>query len=213
MKRKFEAALFDIDGTLLDSEEFVFQAFRHSVLIHKGREITRDDFSQVVGKPLEECYFLLEPGLDSKKLAQTHKDFQAGNLHLSTPFSNSVLVLRKLSKAGVKIGAVTTRYSDTLKRTLELVGIFAFFDVIISGEDVINFKPHPEPVLKALEMLMISSGQAVMVGDTDVDILAGREAGTKTIGVTYGFHGEKVRESKPDYIVDDILEVLPLILE
>lgn len=213
MKRKFEAALFDIDGTLLDTEEFVFQAFKHAVMTHKGREITRNDFSSVVGKPLEECYILLEPNYDPKKLAQTHKQFQAENLHLSAAFANSVSVLRKLSKAGVKIGAVTTRYSDTLKKTLDLAGIFTFFDVIISGEDVTNFKPHPEPVLAALEKLVLSADQAVMIGDSDVDILAGREAGTKTIGVTYGFHGEKIRESNPDYLVDDIFDVIPFILK
>ncbi len=213
MKKKFEAALFDIDGTILDSEQFVFQAFRHSVMIHRGREISREDFSQVVGKPLEECYILLEPNYDPKKLAQTHKDFQRNNLHLSVPFANSIAVLRKLSKSGVKIAAVTTRYSDTLKKTLELAGVLPFFDVIISGDDVTNFKPHPEPVQKALEILMLSAGRAVMIGDTDVDILAGKEAGTKTIGVTYGFHGEKVREANPDYVVDNISEVLPLILK
>lgn len=213
MKRKFEAALFDIDGTILDSDQFIFQAFRHSVMTHAGREISRENFSQVVGKPLEECYFLLEPDYDPKMLAQTHKRFQEDNLHLSVPFANSVSVLRKLSKSGVKIAAVTTRYSATLNKTLELAGVHAFFDVIISGDDVTNFKPHPEPVLAALEKLAITTDQAVMIGDTDVDILAGKEAGTKTIGATYGFHGEKIRDSKPDYIVDEIAEVLPLILK
>lgn len=213
MKKKFEASLFDIDGTILDTDQFIFQAFRHSLMTHLGREITREDFSGVVGKPLEECYFLLEPTCDPKKLSRTHKKFQEDNLHLSVPFTNSVSVLRKLSKSGVKIAAVTTRGSNTLGKTLELAGILPFFDTIISADDVTNHKPHPEPVLKALEMLMISADQAVMIGDTDVDILAGREAGTKTIGVTYGFHGERVRRSNPDYIVDDISEVLPLILE
>lgn len=212
MTRKFEAALFDIDGTILDTGQFVFQAFRYSVRTHRGREISWDDFSRVVGRPLEECYILLAPDCDPKKLAQTHIEFQQNNLHLSAPFANSVAVLRKLSKSGVKIAAVTTRYSDTLSKTLKLAGIFEFFDAIISADDVTNHKPHPEPVLKALEILMLSAEQAVMVGDADVDILAGRQAGTKTIGATYGFHGEKVRESNPDYVVDDISEVLPLIL-
>lgn len=213
MIKKFKAALFDIDGTILNTEQFVFQAFRHSLLTHRGREITRDDFSSVVGKPLEECYFLLEPDYDCQKLAQTHKDFQQNNLHLSVPFANSVSVLRKLSKSGVKIAAVTTRGSDTLGKTLEKAGILAFFDVIISADDVTNFKPHPEPVQKALEILMLCAEEAVMIGDSDVDILAGKQAGTKTIGAIYGFHGEKVRESNPDYIISDISEVLPLILK
>lgn len=213
MSKKFEAALFDIDGTILDAEQFVFQAFRHSLMTHRGREITMDDFSSVVGKPLEECYFLLEPDCDSKRLAQAHKEFQENNLHLSVPFANSVSVLKKLSKSGVKIAAVTTRGTNTLNKTLELAGILSYFDAVISADDVTNHKPHPEPVLKALEILLILPQSAVMIGDTDVDILAGRQAGTKTIGATYGFHGEKVRESNPDYVIGDISEVLPLILK
>ncbi len=213
MAKEFEAALFDIDGTILDTDQFVFQAFKHSLMVHRGREVNRDDISFVLSKPLEECYILLEPDYDSKKLAQTHRDFQRANLHLSIPFGNSSDVLRRLSEAGVKIAAVTTRGSDSLNKTLELAGILGYFDAVISADDVTNHKPHPEPVQKALEILMSSPQRAIMIGDSEVDVLAGKQAGTKTIGVTYGFHGEKVRESNPDYVVDDISEVLPLILK
>ncbi len=51
-----------------------------------------------------------------------------------------------------------------------------------------------------------------MVGDTDVDILTGKNAKTKTVGVTYGFHGKRIVESNPDYVIDDIAEIIPIIL-
>lgn len=99
-----------------------------------------------------------------------------------------------------------------MEQTLRLADIFDLLDVIINADDVKNHKPHPEPIKKALRKLGALSESAVMVGDTDVDVLAGKNAGVVTIGVTYGFHGEKIRKSNPDFLIDDISEILKIVL-
>lgn len=213
MAKKFKAALFDIDGTLLNTDQFIFQAFRHSLKSHASRDASWEEVSRVLGRPLAECYAIIEPSQDSEKLAQTHRSFQLDNLHLAVPFGGTTGVLKLLSEAGVKIAAVTTRHNDTLHKTLDLAGILSYFNAIVSADDVVRHKPHPEPVQKALELLSVSPRDAIMIGDSELDVLAGRQAGTKTIGVTYGFQGEKVRESNPDYVVSDIREVVALILK
>lgn len=210
--KEIEATLFDVDGTLLDTREFVYQAYEYTFRLHGISPISKEEIDEMMGKPLEVCYKHFAPSYDVGTLCETHRTFQTGNLHLSVPFPNTQDTLTKIKEAGIKTAAITTRSQRTSIRTLELAGIKDKIDVVISGEDGTKHKPHPEPLLRALEQLKIEPGRAVMVGDTDVDVLAGKNAKTKTIGVTYGFHGKRIKESNPDYVVDDIAEIIPIIL-
>jgi len=210
--RKIDAALFDVDGTLLNTAEFVYQAFVYTFQAHGLTWRSIDEIAAVMGKPLEECYRPFSASKDISELCETHRSFQAENLHLSVPFPNTQETLKRLKDAGVKIAAVTTRSKRTSIITLEMGGIMGYFDVIISGEDVEQPKPHPEPLFKALQQLEVRPEKAVMIGDTEADILAGKKAKVMTIGVSYGFHGSHIAGSKPDFIVGDIADIIPILL-
>jgi pyrophosphatase PpaX len=85
------------------------------------------------------------------------------------------------------------------------------FDTILSAEDVLNLKPHPEPILRALELLNISSAEAIMVGDTESDMEAAKAADVKTVAALYGFAGEQLRTLEPDYVIQNIAELLAIL--
>lgn len=210
--REIEAVLFDVDGTLLDTTEFIYQAYEHTFNNHGISPPTREELGKMMGKPLEEYYRFFAPNTDTNQLCETHRTFQAENLSLCIPFPNTRSTLTELKKAGLKIAAVTTRSKRTSVDTLRVANLLNLIDTIISREDVENLKPHPEPLFKALEQLKVEPKNAVMIGDTDIDIKAGKNAGTKTIGASYGFQGNKIIDSNPDYVVDDIAETVPLIL-
>ena len=210
--RKIDAALFDVDGTLLNTAEFVYQAFVYTFQTHGLTWRSTAEIAAVMGKSLEECYRPFSASEEISELCETHRSFQAENLHLSVPFPNTQDTLKRLKGAGVKIAAVTTRSKRTSIKTLELAGITGYFDAIISGEDAEHPKPHPEPLFKALQQLEVRPEKAVMIGDTEADILAGKNAEVKTIGVSYGFHGFHIAGSKPDFIIDDIADIIPIIL-
>lgn len=80
------AVLFDVDGTLLDTTEFIYGGFDHTLAAHGHPSMERVRYARVMGKPLEICYAELAPGCDSVLLCETHRTWQAGNLHLSTPY-------------------------------------------------------------------------------------------------------------------------------
>lgn len=210
--KEVEAVLFDVDGTLLNTKQFIYSAYNHTFQVHNIPPISKDKLDEVMGKPLEECYRHFAPSYDTELLCETHRTFQTENLDLSIPFPNTINTLDKLKESGIKTAAITTRSRRTSLHTLELASIRDKIDVVISGEDVAEKKPHPAPLLEALNQLEVAPENAIMVGDTNVDVLAGKNANTKTIGVTYGFHGNKVVESNPDYIVDDIADIIPIIL-
>lgn len=211
-KRKFEAVLFDLDGTVLDTKNYILQAYQHTLKLHLNREITWDELSPIMGKPLSKCYQQLTGLKRVHHLTASHDEFQYRNLHLIVAYTNTLATLAALKAGNVAMAAVTTRYGDQVKESLRLTGTDQYFPVIITPLDVKNPKPDAEPVFKALECLGLTHDRAVMIGDSPVDILAGKNAKVKTIGALYGFHGQRLLESKPDYTVNDIQQILPLIL-
>lgn len=204
--------IFDIDGTLLDVTEFIYQAFEHTLHAY-GMKTSREEMSIYIGQPLEDCYKGLTSLEETSLLEETHRLFQGENLHLSQPFPGVKDMLASLKEQGIKIVALTTRSRRNSLATLQMAGIFPFFDLFLSREDLIKQKPDPEGIIKALTHFGLSSQDALMVGDTDVDILAGKYAKVGTIGVTYGFHKEKIKESNPDYVAHGISDIFPLILK
>jgi pyrophosphatase PpaX len=204
--------LFDIDGTLLDTREFILQAFEYALRTHDYEVPGREEISAQVGKHLEECYVALAGSKKSlQKLIQAHKNFQDQNFHLSIMFPGVRETLEYLRGKGYKIAAVTTRYKRTALQTLQDADILELFDAVIYGDDVAAVKPDPEPLLKALQILTEKPEHAVMVGDSHLDIEGGKNTGTRTIRATYGFHKDRMHEPEPDYFIEDIRDLLKIL--
>lgn len=209
--KNLKALLFDIDGTILDTREFIVQATEHALSFHGHAVPEKSQISKMVGKPFNEFYYRLTGLTAVEHLQKTHREYQLKNLHLSKIFPKAKETLFILRERGYALAAVTTRSKITSLDTLRQAGIIDYFDVIISKEDVTAEKPHPAPLLKALELLREIPERAVMIGDSDVDIEAGKNAGTKTIRVTYGFNTDRLHETHPDHIVHNIQELLLLL--
>lgn len=206
-----KAVLFDIDGTLLDSYDFVFEGMKYSLTFHGHPYPFKNKIQQAMGKPLNEFYKVLFPDGNIESLAEKHREFQKDNFHLIQPFPKVNKILKELKEKGFLLAAISNRMRKSLIHSLEMNKILSFFDVILSAEDVANPKPHKEHVLAALKTLKVKQENAFMVGDTDEDIKAGQNAGVKTVGVTYGFLGEDIKKYKPDYVIDSIEELLGII--
>jgi pyrophosphatase PpaX len=206
------AVFFDVDGTLLDTTEFIYGGFDHTLAAHGHPMVERAGYARVMGKPLEVCYAELAPGCDPVLLCETHRTWQADNLHLSVPFSETVAVLQLLRDAGLRLAAITSRSRRTSVHTIERAGLAGYLDLILSAEDVTAIKPDPAPIRLALEHLDVPPAATLMVGDTDADVLAGKAAGVRTVGVTYGFHGAEILRHAPDFVIDSLRDLIPLCL-
>jgi pyrophosphatase PpaX len=210
MLNNAKAVLFDLDGTLLDTFDFIYGAFEFAFDEHGVVPLSRESISHLMGGPLEEVYRAMAPGYDAILLAESHRKFQSDNLNLVKLFPSTIEVLEALKQSGRKIAAITTRSNVTSIRSLEITGVVKYFDIIISAEDVENHKPHPEPLFKALDFLNIETPEAMMVGDTAADIMAGKNAGTKTVAALYGFGGERLIALDPDFAIRDLQSLLLL---
>ncbi len=212
---KLQAAVFDVDGMLLDTREFIFQAYEDT-LSRFGHAIpSRPDISKQIGRSLESCYLTFAPDGDITALCLAHDAFQnkPEMIGLITAYPGVPGMLQALQAAGLKIAVFSSR-KLTLVSSLKQAGIADFFEVIVQGDEVTHHKPHPEGLFKALAGLEVEPKRAAMIGDAGVDILAGKAAGVAlTVGITHGFGTQQeLQATKPDHIVHSISEIIPLLL-
>lgn len=206
MPPSIRTLLLDIDGTVLDTREFVLTAFEHAFAHHDLACPARDELSLRVGQPLEAIYEAYCGEL-AAAIVESHRSFQERNLHLAAAFPGAAETLAGLRERGIALGAVTSRSRRTSVESLEVAGVAGFFDAVVSAEDVPSLKPDPAPLRKALELLGREIDGAAMAGDTAADVVAGRALGLWTVAALYGFHGREVLASDPDAAIEAIAEL------
>lgn len=205
------AVLFDVDGTLLDTTEFIFRAYEHAASVAGVASPGREWLRMQIGRKLEDVYEDFAPGR-SETLIELHRGFQSANITLGTAFPGTVETLRALRSAGVRMAAVTSRSNRTSVDSLVSARIDEFFDAVISAEDAEALKPDPAPLRVACERLVVAAAETVMVGDSTHDVHAAQAFGIPVIAATYGFPGVKVLEANPTASIGDIRELLPLVV-
>ncbi len=206
---KIDAVIFDADGTLLDTREFIFQALERTLGEHGHTVPPRDEFQKYMGAHLTDMYAALAPDGDVAKLVEHHRELHREELlYLVAAYEGLHELLQHIRAAGMKLGVCTNR-GDGARDLLRQIGIYEDFDVIVTADDVKNHKPDPEGLLQALDNIGVPAERAVMVGDTTADIGAGKNAGVAfTIGLTHGFTGEEVlRQAGADYVAHHLQEI------
>jgi pyrophosphatase PpaX len=206
-----KAVFFDVDGTLLDTTTFIIDAYKYT-LQQIGADVPNIDelMKRLFGIPLKKCYEILVPGHDPDILCKIHDEWQYKNLHLVTPFVTVAATIEYLQNKNIKMAAVTNRLRESAKTIMENDGITQM-EAIIGFEDVVNPKPDPEGILKAVQLLGVTPEESIMVGDSEFDIVAGQKAGMRTVGIRSGLHPEAMEAAKPDYIFDEMFQITTII--
>ncbi|KZZ84893.1 MULTISPECIES: pyrophosphatase PpaX [Bacillaceae] len=209
MKRN--TILFDLDGTLINTNELIIESFLHTLNHYKPGEYSRELVLPFIGPTLHDTFHSINPEKAEEMIgvyrAFNHKQHDA----LVTEFATVFETVQKLHQEGFKLGIVTTKIRDTVNMGLKLTNLGQFFDVVVTLDDVEHAKPHPEPVLKALELLDSKPDEAIMVGDNHHDIEAGQNAGTLTAGVAWTIKGrEYLSAYKPDFMLEQMSDLLPI---
>jgi len=200
----YRAALFDFDGTLSPSLPLWVRAFDIALRAF-GIELSDQDIVQRL--------FRRDWGESLKELRiDSTQEFRAQvSRGLRVAFKEAQLfpdvtdVLTACRQAGVQVALVTSAPKFVLDDVMPRLGLRDFFDHIVCADDVVNFKPHPEPVTMTLAALGCKPDRAIMIGDSSVDILAGKAAGTATAlflpcEQTSFHHVEALKATEPDHI-------------
>jgi len=209
----FGTFLFDLDGTLIDSIELILQSYRHTMRAHRGLEPPDDVWMEGLGTPLWVQFRLWsDDETEIKAMVETYRAYNlAHHDELVRPYDGVVEQVRQLVSRGKTLGLVTSKMRGGALRGLRLAGIEDAFAVVIGADDVTNPKPHPEPVLMALERLGRAGSDAVFIGDSRHDIECGRAAGVKTAAALWGpFDRDHLDDVDPDYWLEQPQDIASL---
>lgn len=204
----FEAVLFDLDGTLYDSEALDRLSLTRLLECDLGLDMTTIDVQDYLGIPSQRVLQSVAPPKRMDELLARWLVYQDELREQANLYPDVRPTLRWIKKSGVKMGVVTSQNRSELNATRQHIQIDNLIQVWVSASDTEHTKPHPAPVLKALKELGIKAEQAIMIGDSLSDLQAGRSAGTRLGAVLWGAGFRKaLLEFKPEYVFESVLDI------
>ena len=196
------AAIFDLDGTLIDSMPLVLRAFAHALAPFRP-DLDSDGIFQRLGGPPGRA--LLELTGDATKAAEAMRrleTFGFENGSLVQPFAGMRALLERLRDGGLRLAVWTGRDRRTTEAILKAHDLGGFFSVVVCGDDLPTHKPHPAGLVEILTRLELGPHEALYAGDADADVLGGSEAGVRTVLIRHGRRTEAAITLRAWHCVD-----------
>ncbi|MBR5259965.1 MAG: HAD-IA family hydrolase [Eggerthellaceae bacterium] len=204
MSQPIKAVLFDLDGTLLDTQDLILASFRYATTEVLGQKIPDELLLAKVGQPLEVqmCDFTDDPALQ-KELVDVYRDYNhAVHDERVRAFDGVVEMLDWLADAGYRMGVVTSKRQALAQRGLDVCGLAKYMEFVVAPDVFPIHKPDPAPVVHACELMGLDPAECLYVGDSPFDIAAGNGAGCETVAVTWGmFSAEVLADEDPMYVI------------
>jgi pyrophosphatase PpaX len=208
-----QTALFDLDGTLIDSIRLILDSYHHTLTQHNLPARTDEEWLRGVGTPL---HIQFSAWRDSPEVLEamiaTYREYNLKHHdRMVTIYPGVLEAIREIKAVGIQTGLVTSKNRQGALRGLKLVGLEALMDVMVCADEVTNPKPHPEPVEKAVALLGANPSSTVYVGDSIHDMHSGRAAGVKTAAALWGpFKRDHLEHAEPDYWLETPADLVGL---
>jgi len=229
-ENKINLLLFDFDGTLVNTTPLILRTFRATwervfgfvyddsqyiktfgMLLPKAMRMLTDQAVAEgrVARPDDLAGFL---AAREEELTLVYRAFnQQWHDQMIEPIDGVEETLGELKSREFGLGVVSSKMRAGLLRGLNFFQMAGLFDVIIAGDDCENHKPHPEPLLRAIERAGAAARETVYIGDSAHDIIAGRAARVRTAAATWGpFPRTELENLSPDYLLEDPRDLLAI---
>lgn len=207
------AVLFDLDGTLLNTNDLIIKSFQKTFKhYYPQREFTLQEIIDCIGPTLEQTAMKYHPQNIEEMVQMYRHHYVIYHDDLIKIYPGIEEMIKNVKKLGLKLVIVTSKKRDMTIKAMEHTKILDYFDLIISSDEVMNPKPHQEPIELALKELNLSKDEVIMVGDNSHDIECANNASVKSVAVGWALKGaDYLRGFNPTYIIntaDELVEVI-----
>lgn len=222
---RYQAVLFDLDGTLIDTAPEICEAINQTLAASIGGAVTQQQVRHWIG---DGTFATLTKALaavlrqdpndsvveqEALSMVPVFRECYARLCGSSSTLYDGVLAtMRLLQKANIKAAVVTNKEREFTERILGSHGISSFFSAVFCGDSLPEKKPNPAPVYACLNALTTSSEGALFVGDSRTDVLTARNAGIAIWCVPYGYNqGRPISDEHPDRVLEDFSQIADLL--
>ena len=209
-----ELIIFDLDGTLIDSRIDIANSVNYTL---KQLGLNPLDERVILGYVGDGVRSLIERTLSPSNLNLFERGLSTFLAYYSEHLLDNTFFFPGVTEtlnffADKKMAVISNKPEVLSINTLKGLGISNFFKAVVGGDTLEKKKPAPEPVLKVLEDLNVGREKAIIVGDSYVDIEAGKAAGIMTCGVTYGFKSrDAILKAEPNFMIDHLTELKEIV--
>ena len=208
MFKNIKAILFDVDGTLIDTDTIIIESYREVFKkLRPEYKLTEKEELSFLGPTLISMFakYFKEDFETCRHIYHTY--FMENMLKIANVYDGAIDLLTYLKKKGYKLGVVTSRLRFSALEVLEKFNLLSYFDIIVGLDDVVNPKPDPEGIKKAMNELNVNISETIYIGDNKSDLLAGQSANLKTGLVTWS-KGRNNTLENADFFIDNYHEFM-----
>lgn len=207
--------IFDLDGTLVDTAPDLCRALNHVLEKHRRPTVDEETVRAYVGRG---ALKLIERGisdggepLDRAVLKELEADFlihyQANIARQSRPFPGAVDALTAFSDRGARLGVCTNKREALSRQLLQALDLLRFFPAVLGADTLDVRKPDPAHILETVKRLGGDPKKSVMVGDSETDVEAARNAGVPIVVVSFGYTSQSPDKLGGDRLIDHFSEL------
>jgi phosphoglycolate phosphatase len=205
-----ESVVFDLDGTLVKSHMNIYKAMTGALdRLDIPHRIDAGSFEKTIGlhfADIFDAFDVIVP--DFEKFIEIYKSIYNDHIGLSEVYPGVPEIIEYLKQNNVKISLLTTKMQDQAEKILKHFNLAADFNFIMGRRPGIAHKPSAEPLLFICGELKIKPQNTLMVGDSEMDIRCGKNAGAKTCAVAYGYRNKNdLAAESPDFMIDNLNEM------
>jgi len=205
--------MFDLDGTLVDSINDITNALNFALRPLRSKDLPPSEVAGMIGEGtvrlIERLIEKYNLPVDKRRLVGPFVEYYAAHLTDTTRPYPAVTETLQALKNYIKV-VISNKYEAFTLKSLEKLGLSGYFEMVISGDTVPERKPSPAPILHVLSALHAEPREALMVGDSIVDIHAAKAASVQSVAVTYGYGSPGFHE-QADFVIDTMSELTAIV--
>lgn len=206
--RPLRCIIFDMDGTLTQTNQLIYDSFNHIAEKYINKRLTPNEIAAFFGPPEKEA---VENMIGTLHIDDAMKEYyhfyQERHNDLASLYPGIKELLTFVKEQGIVVGLFTGKGRRTTEITLQEFGIGHYFDIVMTGDDVDHFKPSGDGIRKIMDRYSLRPDEVLMVGDAVADIRASRESGVRIAAVVWDSYGkETVMQTATDYLFHSVQE-------
>lgn len=208
-----KAILFDLDGTLLNTNQLISSSFRHAFRTMLPDLVVTDEMIiECIGPTLSQTASKYYPQCPSSFIECYRGHYKKYHDEMIEVFPGVIEMLDYLKSLNLKLVVVTSKKRDMTIKALQYMKMDTYFDYIVTSDDVVNPKPDAEPIQQVLTYYQLNPNECLMVGDNSHDIECAKNAKVKSVAVAWAMRGvDYLKKYNPDYIINETKDLLTII--